>query len=121
MWIILISLPVWAANKSYTDVNSIEAERAMKGIVSVPYTALTTEADQVEWVKARIAWIALERLRGREAKALEIFEGCENFCEKHAADKEWSSLKAWGCSKKKEAKICLPNSTISTKAQKPPH
>lgn len=101
----------------YIEGNVVQAARLLEGICSKDFNDLAGEAEQVEWVKARLAWVSLERLRGREEEALRIFSACDVYCEKHAPEKEWASLKAWACGKKKEANPCLSK----TKAQKPSH
>lgn len=125
MWALFLTIASLAATpNSYTEVNSVESERVIQSITKRSFSSLSTEAEQVEWVRARMAGIALARLRGQESQALDYFIGCETYCQRHAPEKEWATVKAWGCTKKKEAKICLPKSTsktTNTKAQKPPH
>lgn len=100
----------------YIETNAVQAARALQEISSKDFDSLSNEGERLEWVRARIAWIALERLRGREEEALRIFEGCRGHCSAFAPDREWKALKAWAYGKKKEATPCLFN----TKAQKPP-
>lgn len=94
------------AEKTYTDVNMIEARRNLEKVIASPFTSQYTEAEKVEWVKARLALIALERLQGNEAKALKIFDDCGNYCAKFAAASEWDALKRWACSRNSSAKPC---------------
>ena len=94
------------AQTSYTDVNMIEARRNLEKVIASDYSAQYTEAEKVEWVKARLALIALERLQGNEAKALKVFDDCREYCGKFAASGEWGSLKKWACSKNPNAKPC---------------
>lgn len=106
----------------YVNNLSVEAGQAMAKIAGRDPTGIKSEAELVEWARARLAWISLRRLQGREKEALEIFEGCAQVCEKYGSEKEWAAARAWGCQKKREAKSCLPPSNPSdkkTKAQKP--
>ena len=99
---------------------SLEASQAMDKVAKRDPHSLESEADLVDWARARIAWIALRRLQGRESEALTIFEGCEEICKKYGPEKEWRAAKTWGCQKKREAKPCLSSSSHKkTKAQKP--
>ncbi len=84
--------------------------------VATRNTQSLSEAELTEWANARITWIALKRLQGREAEALVIFAGCETYCEKYGPAAEWRAQKTWGCQKKREANPCL---SPKTKAQKP--
>jgi hypothetical protein len=81
-----------------TDINSAEARRNLEKVASRSADGLS-EAELVEWTKARLAWIALNRLEGREDEALKLFSGCGKTCAHYAPDKEWKALQAWGCSK----------------------
>lgn len=118
MLLLLLSYLAFAGDESpslYIETNAVQAARVMKGICSKDFGSLKGEGERLEWVRARLAWIALERLQGRDEEALRIFEGCGGHCAGYAPEKEWSALKEWACGKKKEAKPCLSN----TKAQKP--
>lgn len=112
------SLPALAAeNAVYVNSLSTQAAKAMEEQASKDPKSLTSETELSEWAKARLAWIALKRLQGREKEALVIFEGCGEFCQKFGSEKEWEAHRAWGCQKKREANPCL---SLKTKAQKPP-
>ncbi len=126
LWIFFLPSLVLAGDQSVMGaLNSVSAE------ASKEYSSLVTEAEQVGWVRARLAWIALERLRGQESDALKVFVGCRTYCAKHAPAGEWNAVKAWGCAKigqkKREADVCLSLGTSgeiptkNTKAQKSPH
>ncbi len=97
---------------------SLEAAKAMERL-SQQNPKKLSEAEKIEWARARLAWIALKRLQGQEGEALQIFQGCQGFCEKYGPEKEWKSVRAWGCAKKREAIPCLSGST-KAKTQKPP-
>jgi hypothetical protein len=118
-WLLVSALAAAAPEQAslYIEGNAVQSARTLESICAKDFKSLAAEAEQLEWVKARLAWISLERLRGQEAEALKIFAGCGNYCEKHAPEREWRSLKAWACGKKKEAIPCLSK----TKAQKPSH
>ena len=107
----------------YVNNLSVEAGQAMAKIAGRDPSGIQSEAELVEWARARLAWISLRRLQGREKEALSIFEGCGQVCEKYGSEKEWAAARAWGCQKKREAKPCLPSSSNpsdkKTKAQKP--
>lgn len=106
----------------YVNNLSVEAGQAMEKIAGRDPSGIQSEAELVEWARARLAWISLRRLQGREKEALTIFEGCGQVCEKYGSEKEWAAARAWGCQKKREAKPCLSTSNPSdkkTKAQKP--
>jgi hypothetical protein len=107
----------------YVNNLSVEAGQAMERIAGRDPSDIKSEAELVEWARARLAWVSLRRLQGREKEALSIFEGCARICEKYGAEKEWAAAQAWGCQKKREAKPCLSSSSIpsdkKTKAQKP--
>ena len=81
---------------SYTDTNSVEALRNLRKI-DTKDPAKLSEAELVEWVRARFAWIALLRLQGKEKDALEVFAQSRRWCEKHGPSGEWRALKSWGC------------------------
>ena len=100
---------------------SLEAGQVMEKIAGRDPDKLQGEAELVDWARARLAWISLKRLQGREMEALNIFAGCLQFCEKYGLEKEWAATKAWGCQKKREAKPCLSSfsSSKKSKAQKP--
>ncbi len=117
--LLLPALALAAPEKAsiYIEGNVVQAARVLEGICSKDFNDLAGEAEQVEWVKARLAWIALERLRGRDEEALRICSACDLYCERHAPEREWAALRAWACGKKKEANPCLKK----TKAQKPSH
>jgi len=107
----------------YVNNLSVEAGQAMEKIAGRDPSGIKSEAELVEWARARLAWISLRRLQGREKEALSIFEGCGQVCEKYGSETECAAARAWGCQKKREAKPCLsPSSNPSdkkTKAQKP--
>lgn len=104
----------------YVNNLSVEAGQAMEKIAGRDPSTLKSEAEKVEWARARLAWISLRRLQGREKEAISLFEGCGQICESHGPEKEWAAARAWGCQKKREAKVCLsPSPNKKTKAQKP--
>jgi len=119
-WSLLFwSTAVFSASSTPVYVNnlSIQAASAMEKIASRDPKKLQSELELREWARARLAWIALKRLQGRDTEAIVIFEGCGEFCQKHGPEKEWLAQKEWGCQKKREANPCL---SLKTKAQKPP-
>jgi hypothetical protein len=115
----LVEAPALAQSPNYTDVNQIEAARALEKVAGKPLSGKAGEAEQVEWVRARMAWIALERLQGQEEKALKIFAGCGGYCERHSPEKEWKALRTWACAKSPKAAPCGAKAQ-KAKAQKPP-
>ena len=102
---------------TYLNTNAWEAQKITAGIIAVDPARLSTEAERIEWVNARLAAIALARLQGKEGEALKLFAGCGSVCGKYAEQAEWSGITAWGCAKNRDAGPCLQK----TKAQKPPH
>ncbi|MGZ3657946.1 MAG: hypothetical protein ACXVB9_10480 [Bdellovibrionota bacterium] len=84
----------------YTDTNSEQALRNMRLICSRDPSALS-EAEGVEWVRARFAWVALLRLQNKDKEAVEVFAGCTKVCEKWGPSSEWAALKKWGCARKR--------------------
>lgn len=105
----------------YVNKNSTEAGLVMKKIADKDPKTLSSETELVEWARARLAWVSLSRLLGREKEALTIFEECGDVCGKYGPEKEWAAVKEWGCQKKREARPCLSLSIpTKTKAQKPP-
>jgi hypothetical protein len=100
----------------YVNKLSLQAAVVMEKIASRSPKELGSEVELAEWARARLAWIALRRLEGREKEALRIFLGCGEVCGKYGPEKEWQAEKAWGCPKKREAVPCLSK----TKARKPP-
>lgn len=105
---LILALPALAAEEplpSYTDMNSVQALRNLEKITERPARGLS-EAELMEWVRARFARIALLRLEGRTEEALGAFGGCGKLCEKHGPAEEWKTLKAWGCGKRKGAEPC---------------
>lgn len=109
-------------DSTYLNVNSWEAKKEITKILTADPALLPTDAERIEWVKARLAAISLARLETREAEALKLFLECGKWCGKYGPEQEWASVKAWGCQKKREADICLSlsSSSVKTKAQKPP-
>jgi hypothetical protein len=106
----------------YVNNLSFPAEQAMEKIASRKPKEIHSEAEWVDWARARLAWVALRRLQGRERDALRVFAGCGSYCEKYGPEKEWEAEKRWGCPKKREAVPCLSSTkTNKTKAQNPPH
>lgn len=119
-WSLLFwSIAVCSASSTPLYVNNLstQATFAMEKIASSNPKTLQSELELREWAKARLAWIALKRLQGRDSEAMLIFEGCGEFCQKYGPEKEWRAQKSWGCQKKREANPCLSS---KTKAQKPP-
>jgi|GEM_PF-4557503 len=104
---LLLSLSALAQESvpSYTDTNSVQALRNLEQIAGKNPKKLP-DAELVEWVRARFAWIALLRLEGKIPEALKVFEGCEAYCVKHGPSEEWKALRAWGCGKSKAASPC---------------
>lgn len=110
----LVAAPSFSSPLSGNEL-STKAAAALEATASRDPKSLS-DVELAEWANARITWIALKRLQGREAEALEIFSGCAGYCEKHGPEAEWRAQKAWGCQKKREANPCLSS---KTKAQKP--
>ena len=109
--------PNISSEQVFSEKNAIEAARTFKKITDDDFQALKTDDQRQKWVSARLAWIALERLKGQEEEAIRIFSGCiEGSCEKFGQKNEWIAVKTWACGKKKEAIPCLHK----TEAPKPP-
>ena len=90
---------------SYTGTNSVQAKRVLEKLCARDASALS-EAEGVEWVRGRFAWVALLRLEGKEDEALKVFEGCGSYCAKWGPSGEWAALRKWGCGKRKNAIPC---------------
>jgi hypothetical protein len=99
--LVFVALALAAGPLTYTDMSSEQALRNLSTIGSRDPTALS-DAEGVEWVRARFAWVALLRLQGNESKALEVFAGCGKWCGKWGSSSEWAALKSWGCGKRHE-------------------
>lgn len=104
-----------AGEASYLNANAWDAQKITAGVISADPKTLPTTVEKAEWVRARLAAIALARLQAKEDEALKLFEGCGQTCEKHGRGAEWKAVKAWGCQKKRDTDVCL----LKTKAQKP--
>jgi len=91
----------------YTDTTSSQALRNLEKI-GARDPAHLSEAEGVEWVRARFALVALLRLQGKEPEALEAFAGCKSYCAKWGPSSEWEALKKWGCHspRRKDAAPC---------------
>lgn len=94
------------SSSPYVNTLSVEAERGLSRVAGKDPKKLESDADRAEWARARLAWISLARLQGREKDALKLFEECEKVCEKFGPAEEWKAVKAWGCAKKKGAHPC---------------
>jgi hypothetical protein len=90
---------------SYTNVPSERALHIFQKMGSRDPKILS-ESEKVEWVRSRLAWIALLRLQGKENDALEAFTGCDSWCGKLAPSLEWGALKRWGCARKPDSGPC---------------
>lgn len=112
VWPLLLA----AAPPIYVNTFSVEAAKGMEKIGGRPVAELTSDAERMEWARARLAWIALTRLQGQEAEALKIFSGCGDICGRFGPEKEWASTRSWGCGRQPGALPCAPK---KTKAQKP--
>jgi hypothetical protein len=101
LWGALALAQASLAQLPYTDTNSEVALRNLRTIGERDPASLS-EAEGVEWVRARFAWVALLRLQGNEKGALAVFAGCGDACGKWGPSSEWAALKKWGCERKKE-------------------
>jgi len=90
---------------SYTDMPSATSLRNLKKIGARDPAALG-EAEKIEWVRARFAWVGLLRLQGKGDEALRVFDGCGLTCENWGPAAEWAALKKWGCARNKDAAPC---------------
>jgi hypothetical protein len=63
--------------------------------------ARLSDAESVEWVRSRFAWVALLRLQGKDDEALEVFEGCRSYCKRWGPSGEWEALRKWACGRGK--------------------
>lgn len=105
MWRLVVgALALAAAPPPYTDTNSEVALRNLS-VIGAKDPATLSEAEGVEWVRARFAWIALLRLQGNEPAAVAVFAGCKDACAKWGPTSEWAALKKWGCAREK-ASFC---------------
>jgi len=104
LWLSFSSLAL-ESSPSYTDTNSVQALRFLQAAAGKNPKHLT-DPELAEWVRARFALIALLRLEGKNAEAIEAFENCGKLCAKHGPSGEWKALKVWGCLKKKNADPC---------------
>lgn len=95
-----------AEEPTYLNAFSVDAMAAAQKIASRPVAQLKTDTEKLDWARARLAWIALLRLQGREEDALRVFSGCAKLCQKHGPEQEWAAVRAWGCGQKKEALPC---------------
>jgi hypothetical protein len=98
-------LALAAPDQPYVNTTSVQADQKMQRIASKDPSKLP-EPEKIEWVRARLAWIALRRLEGREAEAVRLFEGCGRYCGKYGPEKEWEKVRDWGCRKNKKALPC---------------
>lgn len=106
--------PPTSESSTYVNVLSVEALRAMEKIAGKDPATLHDPADLGEWARARLAWVSLARLQGREEEALRVFARCEQVCREHGPAAEWSTARAWACAKKKDLEPC--RSAVSGKA-----
>ena len=86
---------------TYLNVNAWEAQKTTAEIIAVDPAHLTTAAEKIDWARARLAAIALDRLQGKEAEALQLYAGCAKICEKYGEAAEWKGVKGWAEAKKK--------------------
>ena len=114
--LLFLSALGWAAEPvGYLNAVSVQAEKQMQQLASRDPAKLS-QNEKIDWARARMAWVDLLRLQGRDEEALQVFAGCLGYCEKFGGEKEWKPMLAWGCGKKPDSKPCK-----KTKAQKPPH
>jgi len=97
-----------APDSPFVNAPSVDAERALRRMASADPSSLTSDAEKQKWAKARLAWIALARLQGRDDEALKIFGGCAGWCEKNGPKEEWAGAKAWACARDPKAGPCGP-------------
>ena len=90
---------------TYTDTNSIHAQKVLEKLASRD-PALLKDAERAEWARARLAWVALLRLEGKEEEASKVLEGCAQACRKWGPEKEWLAAKDWACRRSPQLKIC---------------
>lgn len=91
---------------AYVNVLSVEAVRAMEKIAGKDPASLHEAAELGEWARARLAWVSLARLQGREEEALRIFAGCRQVCREHGPAAEWTTARTWACAKRKDLEPC---------------
>lgn len=115
LFFVLSPASLAAGEATYLNANAWEAQKITAGIIAADPGQLGTEAEKIEWARARLAAISLARLQAREEEALKLFLGCGKVCEKYGKESEWKAVKAWGCQKKRDTSVCL----LKTKAQKP--
>lgn len=82
------------------ETRLFEAEKKFSQAASRPFAELKTELEKKEWAEARLSWIALERLRGRNTSALQIWNGCKAYCEKYGKKSSWQAVKDWAKAQK---------------------
>jgi hypothetical protein len=100
----------------YVNARSVEAERVLRRIAGEEPASLKNDEERTKWASARLAWISLARLQGRDEEALKIFGGCAELCGKHGPAGEWKAARAWGCARKPELAFCADRK--ETKAKK---
>lgn len=88
------------------DARSIEAERTLARIAGAEISSLKTKEEKEKWAGARLAWIALSRLQGRDEEAMKIFAGCEKLCRDFGSKAEWKAAVAWSCGRDAKRPEC---------------
>jgi hypothetical protein len=124
-FLLLIHFSALAGNAApaYVNTNNVDARRQLEEI-SAKDPGTLPEPERLKWAKARLAWIALDRLEGREEEALKLFRDCFETCGTYAPAGEFRALLAWGCPRAADARPCMvkqsaDGSAKKTKAQKP--
>jgi hypothetical protein len=95
-----------AEERTYLNEQAWDAQRITAGIIATDPQTLS-ESEKSEWVRARLAAIPLARLQSKEDEALRLFAGCGVYCGKYGREAEWKAVKAWGCQKKRDIRLCL--------------
>lgn len=84
--------------------NYISTKRVLLEAVKKPRPKGSAAA--MEWNRALIALISLERLMGDDSEAKKQFSRCDSNCVKILSQQEWSSLRTWACVGKHMPKAC---------------
>ena len=98
--------PPSSESSAHVSVLSVEALRAMEKIAGKDPATLHDPAALSEWARARLAWVSLARLQGREEEALRVFARCEQVCREHGPEAEWKTARAWACAKRRDLEPC---------------
>lgn len=70
------------------------------------YLLLKSKTEQAGWVKDRLDWAAIERLRAQEEHAKSILVGCLRYCKEQVGEAEWAKQIAWICKSAPNENLC---------------